>query len=58
MESKLRMCLVYIELPWLNLGYYIYVVATLVALLRFWLDNLEIMLHWFTHIMEYFIDDN
>jgi hypothetical protein len=27
----------------------------LVASLRFWLDNLDIMLHWFTHVVEYFI---
>jgi hypothetical protein len=31
MDPKLRMCLVSFELPLLNLGYYIYVVASLAA---------------------------
>jgi hypothetical protein len=35
MDPNLRMCLVSFELPRLNLGYYIYVVAMLVA---FYLD--------------------
>jgi hypothetical protein len=26
--------------------------------LGFWMENLENMLHWFTHVTEYFIDDN
>jgi hypothetical protein len=58
MDPKLRMCLVSIGFPRLNLGYYNYAVVTLVALLRFWLDNLKIMLHYFTHVMEYSIDDD
>jgi hypothetical protein len=40
------------------MGYYNYTVVTLVALIRIWLDNLEIILHCFTHVMEYSIDDN
>jgi hypothetical protein len=42
MEPKLRTCLVSIQLPRLNLGIYIHVVATLTALHRFWLDNFDI----------------
>jgi hypothetical protein len=26
--------------------------------LDFWLDNLRSMLHWFTHVLKYFIGDN
>jgi hypothetical protein len=58
MDPKLRICLVSFELPRINLGCYIYVVAMLVAFIRLWLDNLKIMLYWFTHVLEYFYGYN
>jgi hypothetical protein len=36
-NPKLRICLVSFKLPCLNLGCYIYIVATLVAYIRLWM---------------------